>query len=85
MATCCSKTPTAFGQASCPGLKDGDLYRFYVAGTGSEGFTRDPCARELEFNGYPDSNCIVRARRGKPSLASTVLRTVLLPVSAASA
>ena len=43
-----------------PGLKDGDLYRFYVVGTGSEGFKRDPYARELEFNGYPDCNCIVR-------------------------
>ena len=41
-------------------LKDGDLYRFYVVGTGSEGFKRDPYARELEFNGYPDCNCIVR-------------------------
>src|SRR6266550_6017466 len=43
-----------------PGLKDGDLYRFYVVGTGSEGFKRDPYARELEFNGYLDCNCIVR-------------------------
>jgi 1,4-alpha-glucan branching enzyme len=43
-----------------PGLNDGDLYRFYVVGTGSEGFKRDPYARELEFNGYPDCNCIVR-------------------------
>jgi 1,4-alpha-glucan branching enzyme len=43
-----------------PGIKDGDLYRFYVVGTGSEGFKRDPYARELEFNGYPDCNCIVR-------------------------
>ena len=29
-------------------------------GTGSEGFKRDPYARELEMNGYPDCNCIVR-------------------------
>ncbi|MDK2745296.1 MAG: alpha amylase C-terminal domain-containing protein [Nitrospira sp.] len=43
-----------------PGIKDGDLYRFYVVGTGSEGFKRDPYARELECNGYPDCNCIVR-------------------------
>ena len=41
-------------------MKDGDLYRFYVVGTGGEGFKRDPYARELEFNGYPDCNCIVR-------------------------
>jgi len=43
-----------------PGIQDGDLYRFYVVGTGSEGFKRDPYARELEFDGYPDCNCIVR-------------------------
>ena len=59
-----------------PGLKDGDLYRFYVVGTGSEGFKRDPYARELEFNGYPDCDCILRdpqdyalARRRIPSAA----------------
>ncbi|HEY5792572.1 MAG TPA: hypothetical protein VIS74_04695 [Chthoniobacterales bacterium] len=47
-----------------PGVKDGDLYRFYVAGTAAgpvrEGFKRDPYARELEMNGYPDCDCIVR-------------------------
>lgn len=42
-----------------PGIKAGDLYRFYVIGTGSEGFKRDPYARELEQDGYPDCNCIV--------------------------
>jgi len=41
------------------GVKDGDLYRFYVVGTGSEGFKRDPYARELEMDGYPNCNCIV--------------------------
>lgn len=43
-----------------PGIADGELYRFYVVGVGSEGFKRDPHARELEFNGYPDCNCVVR-------------------------
>ena len=43
-----------------PGVQDGDLYRFYVVGTGSKGFKRDPYARELEMDGYPDCNCIVR-------------------------
>jgi 1,4-alpha-glucan branching enzyme len=42
------------------GVREGDLYRFYVVGTGSEGFKRDPYARELEMNGYPDCDCIVR-------------------------
>lgn len=43
-----------------PGVKDGDEYRFYVVGTGSEGFKRDPYARELQRDGYPNCNCIVR-------------------------
>ena len=47
-----------------PGLKAGDLYRFYVVGPGSEGFKRDPHARELEMNGYPDCNCVARDPQG---------------------
>jgi 1,4-alpha-glucan branching enzyme len=45
-----------------PGMGDGDLYRFYVVGTGSEGFKRDPYARELEMRGDPwyPCNCVVR-------------------------
>lgn len=42
------------------GVEDGDHYRFYVVGTGSEGYKRDPYARELEMDGYPDCDCIVR-------------------------
>src|SRR3954467_9275324 len=55
-----TKDASGFWAGFVPGIKDGDLYRFYVIGTGSEGFKRDPYARELEFNGYPDCNCIVR-------------------------
>jgi 1,4-alpha-glucan branching enzyme len=43
-----------------PGVADGDRYRFYVVGKGSKGFKRDPYARELEMDGYPDCRCIVR-------------------------
>lgn len=44
-----------------PGMPDGDLYRFYVVGVGSEGFKRDPYARELEMRGDPwyPCNCVV--------------------------
>lgn len=48
-----------------PGVKDDDQYRFWVVGQGpgsSEGFKRDPYARELEVrvgDWYP-CNCIVR-------------------------
>ena len=41
------------------GVGDGQRYRFWVVGTGGEGFKRDPYARELELHGYPDCNCIV--------------------------
>ena len=43
-----------------PGVRDGDAYRFYVVGNGSEGFKRDPYARELAFDNYPNCGCIVR-------------------------
>lgn len=44
-----------------PGVADGDEYRFYIVGpTGIEGFKRDPYARELYLDGYPECNCIVR-------------------------
>jgi 1,4-alpha-glucan branching enzyme len=43
-----------------PGVTDASEYRFFVVGTGSEGFKRDPYARELRMDGYPNCNCIVR-------------------------
>jgi len=54
------KGPDGYWSGFVPGVKDGDLYRFYVVGTGSEGFKRDPYARELEMDGYPNCDCIVR-------------------------
>jgi len=49
-----------------PGVEDGDTYRFYVVGTGSEGFKRDPYARELAFDSYPNCSCIVRSPNTYP-------------------
>lgn len=49
-----------------PGVEEGDEYRFYVVGTGTEGFKRDPYARELHLDGYPDCNCIVRDPQAFP-------------------
>jgi 1,4-alpha-glucan branching enzyme len=43
-----------------PGVKDGDEYRYYIVGKGDSGFKRDPYARELQLDGYPECNCIVR-------------------------
>ncbi len=43
-----------------PGVSDGAGYRFWVVGEGGAGYKRDPRARELELDAYPDCDCIVR-------------------------
>src|SRR5271168_101647 len=44
-----------------PGLQDGDQYLFYVNGTGTTGFKRDPEARVLTFQPvFPNANCVIR-------------------------
>src|SRR5271163_3547870 len=41
--------------------QEGDLYKFWVEGTGSSGFKRDPYARELATDAdFPDSSSIIR-------------------------
>lgn len=46
---------------------EGDLYRFYVDGTGSKGFKRDPYARELATDApFPNCSCILRAADAYP-------------------
>lgn len=49
-----------------PGVQDGDYYRFYISGRGEQPYKRDPYARELEFYGYPDCDCIVRDSSSYP-------------------
>jgi 1,4-alpha-glucan branching enzyme len=48
------------------GAQDGDLYRFWVNGAGSSGYKRDPYARELDANGFPNCFCILRASDSYP-------------------
>lgn len=48
------------------GTRDGDRYRFWIDGEGSSGYKRDPCARELDPDGFPNCFGIVRAREGFP-------------------
>ena len=43
------------------GARDGDRYRFWVEGAGSSGYKRDPYARELEPEGFPNCFCILCA------------------------
>jgi 1,4-alpha-glucan branching enzyme len=40
--------------------QDGDYYRYWIVGPDGEGPKRDPWARELEWQGYPDCDCILR-------------------------
>jgi 1,4-alpha-glucan branching enzyme len=48
------------------GARDGDRYRFWVQGAGSSGYKRDPCARELDPEGFPNCFCILLAADGFP-------------------
>jgi 1,4-alpha-glucan branching enzyme len=48
------------------GARDGDKYRFWVQGQGSSGYKRDPCARELAPDGFPDSFGILRKADAYP-------------------
>jgi 1,4-alpha-glucan branching enzyme len=41
------------------GARSGDTYRFWVTGTGSAGYKRDPYARALDPTGFPDSGSII--------------------------
>jgi 1,4-alpha-glucan branching enzyme len=50
-----------------PGLKDGDQYLFYVNGTGSSGYKRDPRARLLTLQpAFPLAHCVLRDPGGFP-------------------
>jgi 1,4-alpha-glucan branching enzyme len=53
-------SPDGYWTGFVAGAKDGDGYRFYVKGLGSEGFKRDPYARELRPPDFPDCDCIIR-------------------------
>ena len=48
------------------GAQDGDRYRFWVTGKGSSGYKRDPYARELAPDGFPNSFSILRAADAYP-------------------
>lgn len=43
-----------------PGAAEGQKYKFYVVGEGSEGYKRDPYARELTRE-WPSPSCILRS------------------------
>jgi 1,4-alpha-glucan branching enzyme len=50
-----------------PDVRDGDPYLFWVRGPGSEGFKRDPYARELAAEpAFPNCPCLIRDARSYP-------------------
>jgi 1,4-alpha-glucan branching enzyme len=61
-----SKDATGYWTAFQAGAQDGDQYQFWVAGTGSNGYKRDPYARELAAAGFPNCFCILRAADAYP-------------------
>lgn len=48
------------------GMEDGQMYKFWVEGKDSEGPKRDPYARDLQQNHWPDPKCIIRAANTYP-------------------
>jgi 1,4-alpha-glucan branching enzyme len=48
------------------GVGDGWQYRYWTAGPGGCGLKRDPRARELEMDNWPDNDCIVRGPAAYP-------------------
>lgn len=48
------------------GMEDGTMYKFWVEGEGTQGPKRDPYARELQHNRWPDPACIIRAANTYP-------------------
>lgn len=48
-----------------PNARDGDKYKFHVTGDGTEGFKRDPYARELTV-AWPNPDCILRSAGSFP-------------------
>src|SRR5580698_84184 len=49
------------------GAGEGDLYHFWVTGTGTAGYKRDPYARELALDApFPTCSCIVRSPGAYP-------------------
>jgi len=48
------------------GAVDGDTYRLWVVGAGGSGYKRDPYARQLSPDGFPNCDCILRANDAYP-------------------
>jgi 1,4-alpha-glucan branching enzyme len=61
-----SKDASGYWTGFQAGARDGDPYRFWIVGQGSSGYKRDPYARELAPNGFPNCCCILRQSDAYP-------------------
>ena len=61
------KDPIGYWTAFLPTATEGDLYHFYVVGNGSQGYKRDPYAREMALdNPFPMCSCVIRSATAYP-------------------
>ena len=50
-----------------PGVLDADRYHFFVVGSGTQGFKRDPYAREMARDAkFPNCSCVIRSATSYP-------------------
>ena len=64
-----AKDANGYWTGYLPEAGEGFLYRFYVVGTGSEGYKRDPYARELANEAaapFPECAAVVRSAESYP-------------------
>jgi 1,4-alpha-glucan branching enzyme len=62
-----SKDARGYWAGFVASAQEGDLYHFWVTGTGSQGYKRDPYARELATTPpFPASYCVIRAADAYP-------------------
>jgi 1,4-alpha-glucan branching enzyme len=62
-----SKDANGYWAGFLSNAAEGDLYHYWVTGTGSSGYKRDPYARELSSKAdFPNSLCIIRSPTSYP-------------------
>src|SRR5919201_4122922 len=59
------RDPRGYWAGYIPGIREGTHYKFYVIGSGSRNYTRDPYARELAGR-PPHPSCVVRDPNAYP-------------------
>ena len=65
-----SKDASGYWTGFQAGARDGDPYRYWVVGTGSSGYKRDPYARELAASSRANGSRFIRRKRFRRPLLS---------------